>query len=240
MVAVLDFVAEDQELVAAEAPDGVARPHQLGDAGRDLLEEAIPGVVPETVVDRLEAIEVEEHHGDGVVVPAGPRERHVEPVREQRAIRQSGERVVQRPVGQLELALLALDGVADRALKEVGVGGALDQEVLGPLVHRPDRQALVLLPAEHHDGNPRRGRQELPESFQRRRAGQREVQQHAVDLLLGEVVARRGKRPVRPHLEAAVAAVTQHLGDQEREVDAVLDHEHAQARKRHARATDLR
>ena len=57
----------------------------------------------EAVVDDLEAVEVEPEHGGGAAVAGGERERVMDAVDEQRAVRQPGERVVQRAVARLLL-----------------------------------------------------------------------------------------------------------------------------------------
>ena len=52
--------AEDRELVAAEAGDGVAGPDHRLELARDRDQQLVAGVVAEAVVDVLEAVEVEE------------------------------------------------------------------------------------------------------------------------------------------------------------------------------------
>src|SRR5205807_7576479 len=83
------------ELVAAESREGVAGPAGVLEALRDLLEELIAGVVAERVVDLLEAVEVDQQHGERVRRALGPRERLVEPVAEERAVREPGQPVVE-------------------------------------------------------------------------------------------------------------------------------------------------
>ena len=53
-----------------------------------------PGAVPEAVVDRLEAVEVAEQHGDRRAGSLGAGNRMAQAVDEQRAVGQAGERVV--------------------------------------------------------------------------------------------------------------------------------------------------
>ena len=55
-----DAVEQDGELVAAEAGDGVGRPHGRLEPGGDLLQHEVAGGVTEAVVDRLEVVEVDE------------------------------------------------------------------------------------------------------------------------------------------------------------------------------------
>jgi hypothetical protein len=74
--------------------------------------------VSERVVHGFEAIEVEEHHGDGCPPPAAPRDRVLQMLHEQGAVRKSRERVVERQVVKLVPALLQslghhVEGAAD-------------------------------------------------------------------------------------------------------------------------------
>ena len=86
------------ELVAAEAGDGVALAERLLQAVRDLLQQAVARVVAERVVDLLEVVEVDQHHGRGDVRAAAGGDRLLDAVAEERAVGQAGERVVQRLV----------------------------------------------------------------------------------------------------------------------------------------------
>ena len=75
-------VGEDDELVTPEAGDGVAVAHAAREPARDLDENGVPGVVPEPVVDRLEAVEVAEEDGEALgavvdVTPGGGDDVHV-------------------------------------------------------------------------------------------------------------------------------------------------------------------
>ncbi len=65
---VLDVLAHDHELVAAEPGDGVGRADRAHEPSRDLEQQLVADDVTETVVHELEAVEVEEEHGD-VAVP---------------------------------------------------------------------------------------------------------------------------------------------------------------------------
>ncbi len=96
-------LAKDHELVAPEPADGVtraeARPQPLPDADQHL----VPRGVPQAVVDDLEPVEVEEHHGHRMGAPLGPRHGLLQPVHEERPVRKAGEWVVERLVSQLLL-----------------------------------------------------------------------------------------------------------------------------------------
>ena len=85
----------------------------LAEALGDLLEQLVAGVVAEAVVDLLEAVEVDEQHGERRRAERSrPRERLVEPVAEERAVGETGQAVVERLAGQLLLEPDALGDVA--------------------------------------------------------------------------------------------------------------------------------
>ena len=91
----VDVGTDHDELVAAQARDGVGRAHRVGQPGRQREQHLVAGGVPERVVDGLEAVEVEHEDPDVDVLalPAGERVR--EPVERESAVGQPGERVVQ-------------------------------------------------------------------------------------------------------------------------------------------------
>ncbi len=104
-----EVVAEQRELVAAEASQ------RLGGAQRDLQpaghrrEQLVTGGVAEGVVDRLEVVEVDEEDGDRLVAAHQPGEGVLQPIEEQDAVGQAGERVVQRAMLGLALGARAVD-----------------------------------------------------------------------------------------------------------------------------------
>ena len=65
-----DVLAEDHELVAAEARRGVAGAQHVLEPPRDVDEQLVAGPVAERVVDDLEAVEVAEQHGQRAGVAA--------------------------------------------------------------------------------------------------------------------------------------------------------------------------
>ena len=114
----IDVVEEHGELVAAQTRQGVARPHAAFQPARGPDQQLVAGLVPQAVVDRLEAIEVEIQHGEQGFAqrPATPVKHVLQPVEEQRAVREIGERIVERPVLKLLFRLLALGDVARDAV----------------------------------------------------------------------------------------------------------------------------
>ena len=107
------MLGEHDELVAAEARDRVLGPQRGGDAVGGAAQHLVAARVAEAVVDRLEAVEVEEQHGQRGVLALQPADRVVEAVEEQHAVGQAGQRVVQRLVEQQLLGALADEELAD-------------------------------------------------------------------------------------------------------------------------------
>ena len=93
-------LAEHHELVAAEPGHGVARAHRLAEPAANLHQELVAGGVAPAVVEPLEAIDVEEEHGE----PTGPhlpvRHHLGQPPQEGGPVRQPGEGVVEGLVGE--------------------------------------------------------------------------------------------------------------------------------------------
>src|SRR5581483_9937339 len=88
----LDGVAvrleQDDELVAAESRDRVLRPDSRGQAHGDDRQQLVADRVPERVVDALEAVEVEEQYPRRSPGPTRPGEAALDPVEEERPVRE--------------------------------------------------------------------------------------------------------------------------------------------------------
>src|SRR5262249_13952900 len=97
-----------------EPGDRVRRPYLLAQPVRDLDEDLISHVMPEAVVDRLEPVEVDKDQGGTRrrLVPATA-QLHLQPVHQQRTVRQAGERIVRRLVYQLVLRRTLIRDVLD-------------------------------------------------------------------------------------------------------------------------------
>src|SRR2546427_141477 len=111
---------------AALASDGVAGPQRRRDAGTDRDQQLVADVVAQRVIDGFEIVEVQEENRDP---PLGrPVQGVVEADAEGRPVRQVGERVVERLMGELFFQRFALtdvpsiqDETADRGqLEQVG------------------------------------------------------------------------------------------------------------------------
>ena len=108
----VDALEEDGELVAGEPGHRVGGPHGLDQPLGDGLQQPVAGVVAERVVDVLEVVEVEEHHGDVPLGPTREGERVLDAIAEQIAVGQLRQRVVKRQLAQLLFEPLALADVA--------------------------------------------------------------------------------------------------------------------------------
>ena len=102
----LDVGCEDDELVAADAGDGVHRAQDRVQLGGDPAQHRVSCGVPAGVVDLLEPVEVDEEHGSAPTRTLRVGEGLVDAVDEQRPIRQPGQRVVRRLLGQRRLGVL--------------------------------------------------------------------------------------------------------------------------------------
>ena len=95
---------EDRELVAAETRDHVRRTQLRGDALAEDYEELVAGAMAQAVVDRLEAVAVEEQHREAEArILARCLDRALQLLEEVGAVRKVGEVVVVRDVLQAAL-----------------------------------------------------------------------------------------------------------------------------------------
>ena len=128
---------QDRELVSTQPRGRVGRPQGTAETVPDGDEQLVAGAVPEAVVDRLEVVEIqEEDRQREVAQPAGPIERVLDPIGEERPVGEPGQRIVQRLVAELCLELLSGRDVVDQGV-EADHSAALrrpDRELNGELV----------------------------------------------------------------------------------------------------------
>jgi len=79
-----------QELIPAEAPQGVAFPHQSAQALAHQLQHLIACRVAVQIVDVLEAVQVEKKQGGMFLLARHSRHRLIDPVKQQPAAGQPG------------------------------------------------------------------------------------------------------------------------------------------------------
>ena len=113
----LEVLAQDDELVAADASDSVARACRFGEPLSCGDEDLIADEVAVPVVDGLERIDVDEQEPDVGAVTLPQLQGVGEPVEEQTPVRQSGQRVV---VGEMcQAGLLGRELVAASRVRSV-------------------------------------------------------------------------------------------------------------------------
>jgi hypothetical protein len=143
-------LAEDDELIAAVAGDRVAVADLAAKARGDADEQLVADLVSVLVVDRLEAVEIDEEDPEAGPLTAEAGERDAEAVHQELSVRQAGQRVVHRAVLELaprvELARRVAQADQPRAARPVELADAdreraavaqRDLELLAP-VRRAD------------------------------------------------------------------------------------------------------
>ena len=125
------------ELVAADAGQCVTVANAALQPLPDELQRNVADVVAIGIVHCLEAVEIEHQHGKHAAVPPRVQHRLVQPVSEQRAVRQSGQRVGVGEVGELFARAMQVGDVGGEATT-VGV-----RLVNAFQVGAPDRTAAV-------------------------------------------------------------------------------------------------
>ena len=183
---VVEVFTQDDELVAAQTGEGVAGPEDPGQAVGDGDQQLVTDVVAVRVVDRLELVEVGEQDRNDLVGPLAAHDRVVETLYEQRAVRQSGQRVVERA---LVRAFGRLTQVGARLGVEKVRGGDIGKSLRGH--HRPrvqrtgnvavhvERAELVVALAQRegedgHEACVDRARRELREAAVDAQVGNRD------------------------------------------------------------------
>jgi hypothetical protein len=92
---------EDDELVTAQASNGVTWAGRSKDARCNLLQRIVSGVVAESIVDGLESIEINHQDGDRVEGPVTSGESMTETVEQECSVRESRQRILECLTGQL-------------------------------------------------------------------------------------------------------------------------------------------
>ena len=109
---------QDRELIPAEPGDRCRSPAARHEPLADLLEQEVAVVVPERVIDLLEPVEIHHQHRPRLVVALGRRERLKHVLAEQGAVRQPGQRVMQRLMLETLGVRLALGDVTHERQRE--------------------------------------------------------------------------------------------------------------------------
>src|SRR6185437_14405372 len=107
------------ELVSAEPRHDVRLAYRRADPARELGDHAIAGVVPERVVDRLEAIEIDHHQREPPAARRGGGERLAQTRAQSEAIVEPRERIVISEEGDALLGAFAIGDVLDHGPHEL-------------------------------------------------------------------------------------------------------------------------
>ncbi len=175
LVGAVDPRRQDGELVAANTGQGVFSPDQAGQARSHCRERFIAPGVPETIVDGLEAVEVEKQERNRLAATPGAFQGVLQPVSEEQPVGKPGQGVIERLPLKLLFEKLAhgdIDEVAhDCALAPELDGGdaAKDPAALAEAGDEPVFVRLLALAPQHlerrdSDRLPLLGRHE-PQGF---------------------------------------------------------------------------
>ncbi len=132
----VDVVQDHGELVPADARGRVRLAGAAQDALPDRLQDLIPHLVPESVVDALEVVEVDEQQAHLASVALGVGQGLGHAVQEQMPVGQSGEGVPGGPVLEVEHALALVGDVLEHAEQQHLAAVAV--QVAGHGEPRPD------------------------------------------------------------------------------------------------------
>ncbi|KQW97190.1 hypothetical protein ASC94_10405 [Massilia sp. Root418] len=142
------FDQHQHELVAAQARHGVAVAHRGLQPARHQPEHFVAGLVAQRVVDLLELVQVHQQHRHQCLVALGRVQRLLQPVPQQVAVGQAGQRIVVDFVLEQRSALLQGRDIVDDADKVA--------DLVLVVAHRRHRQvvpeqfAVLAQVAEHH------------------------------------------------------------------------------------------
>ena len=192
-VLVGEVFAHDDELVAAQAGDGVLPTDGRGEPLADFDEELVAGVVPEAVVHDLEAVEVDEQDREHRVTVAEAGERVMQAIDHQGAVRQPRQVVVQCHETESMGLRGAVDGEGDevaRAFDDGALGRGRAAIVVEVHVEQRDQPFVV----GAHDPDRPDGEQTVLAcelSHQGRRGGRDVVDHDGADAPRGSPTERR-------------------------------------------------
>ena len=188
--------------------------------------------MPERIVDVFEAIQIQKQHRDFFRVTRREGDRLADPVVQQHAIGQTGQKVVLGRMGHLPRHRqgrtfhgLALDGVAQRPQQPALLDLALDEIVLRAQLERLHGQRLVVQACEHDHGDAGRSGVSPPYRFQSLCIGQTQVEQDNVDGVLRKMRLGIAHALHVRQLSVERALLVQHLADKTCVPGVIFDQE---------------
>ena len=225
---------QHRELVSPETRGRVGLPQTSHQPLRDAAQEAIPHGVAQAVVDHLEAIEVQEHHGQGLTAAPGRGHGLEQAVVEEQPVRQAGELIAGGQVPcplpggvQLPDRALARERDPDRGGQQAWARLVLGEEAPRAAAQGPVSQRFVVDLREDHDGYLGRPQPRVQQGRERLRAAGLQRQQEHVELLGSEQLQGRGEPGRMLHLVGRAARRVEGASHP-REVGGVPSHqEHA-------------
>ena len=184
----------------------------------------------EFVVDLLEVVDVDEEDADDGTGARGAPQRLAEMLHQQAAVGQERQAVVVRKMTDVELGLLALDGVADRPDDDFGRRLSFDEVVLGAVLDGLQRQRVVFRSRQDDERQVRRRPDQAVQRLEFLGVGQAEIEQRDVIRLVREAIdgASNGCRVVEP--DARGRRSLQHRLRECRLIRIVLDEEDPERR----------
>ena len=115
----------DREFVAAEPRHRVVLRHAFAEAPCDLFQQRVADRMAKRIVDVLEVVEIETQHRKLIAAPDEP-QGLFELFAEQRPVRQIGQRVMARHMGNLFLGRLPFGDVFERSNPSAALHGLID------------------------------------------------------------------------------------------------------------------
>ncbi len=103
---IVEVLDDDHELVAAKPRQQVGFAQRAGQRLGHLLQQLVADPVSQRVIDVLEPVEIDVEHADVAAVALGLSDRLRQPLLQQQAVRQPGQRIAR---GQILQPLLRLD-----------------------------------------------------------------------------------------------------------------------------------
>ena len=140
---IIEILDDDHELVASQPRQQVGFAQGLRQRGGDALEQLVADAMPQSIVDVLETVEIDEHHADPSAAALGLCDRLGEPLLQQQSVRQSRQRVACRQILQALFRLDARRHILDEGQDRYDLSLLVEQTRVIPLA--PDRLAVLAI-----------------------------------------------------------------------------------------------
>ena len=183
---------DHSEFVAAVTRDRVGLPHAAAQALRDLDQEDVGDIVPQGVIDDLEAVDVDEQNGHALSRALRGEQAHFQALNEETAVRQLRQRIVVCLKLDLLLHALSIGDVDSRQVQKPVVALAEERDVR-------QEEYLTAVPAASDDFHPANGRrliEPLAHVFDDRGSAIENVAQVVVPQLVRDIADESGERRV--------------------------------------------